>query len=74
MRKVRYVGWLNQTSRTLPDPPPDLVATSEQPGTSLRFRFTATNVIKNIDRDENEGNPYYCNADNPPPDNGPCGA
>jgi hypothetical protein len=51
-----------------------MVAGSEQPGDTLRFEFTAPGIIKDIDRDENEGNPYYCSIDNPPSDTHPCGA
>jgi hypothetical protein len=55
-------------------PDPDIVNTSEQPGTVQRFRFIASNVIKNIDRNEDAGNPHFCRIDDPPPSNGPCGA
>jgi hypothetical protein len=74
VRSVRYLAYLDGSSRAIANPDPDLTNSSEQPGTVQRFRLTASNIIKNIDRNEDDGNPYFCRTDDPPPNNGPCGA
>lgn len=48
--------------------PPDEI------GRVYRFQFTASNIMKDLNGSETEGNPFWCSATNPPPDNGPCGA
>ncbi|MEV8375182.1 hypothetical protein AB0P21_20785 [Kribbella sp. NPDC056861] len=75
VRSMRVVTY-GENSQTIPvaapkwefDPPPNSV------GQTYRYQFVAINIIKDLNQPSEATQPFWCNATNPPLNNGPCGA